>query len=34
MNNFNEKPDFIELEHEILKFWEENKCFEKLKDKE
>ena len=23
--------DFIELEHEVMNFWEENKCFEKLK---
>lgn len=30
MNDFNEKTDFIELEHEIMNFWEENKCFEKL----
>lgn len=33
MNNFNEKPDFIELEHEIMNFWEDNKCFDKLKVK-
>lgn len=33
MNNFNAKPNFIELEQEILKFWEDNKCFEKLQDK-
>ncbi|MBR1747006.1 MAG: isoleucine--tRNA ligase [Clostridia bacterium] len=26
-------PDFIALEHEMLKFWEENKCFEKLVEK-
>ena len=24
-------PDFVELEHEVLKFWNENKCFDKLK---
>lgn len=24
-------PDFVELEHEVLKFWNENKCFNKLK---
>ena len=29
----NEKNTFIEMEHEILKFWEENKCFEKLMKK-
>lgn len=33
MKDFNKKPDFIELEHEVMKFWEENKCFEKLKVK-
>jgi isoleucyl-tRNA synthetase len=33
MNNFNDKPDFIELEHSIMKFWEENQCFRKLKVK-
>lgn len=33
MNSFNEKPDFIELEHEIMNFWEDNKCFDKLKIK-
>jgi isoleucyl-tRNA synthetase len=33
INNSNEKPDFIELEHEVMNFWEENKCFEKLKEK-
>lgn len=27
--NFN----FIEMEHEILRFWEEEKCFEKLREK-
>jgi isoleucyl-tRNA synthetase len=31
MKNYNEKPDFIELEHEVMKFWEDNKCFKKLK---
>lgn len=25
--------DFIKLEHEVMNFWEENKCFEKLKIK-
>ena len=33
MKDYNKKPDFIELEHEVMKFWEENKCFEKLKVK-
>lgn len=33
MDNHDEKPDFIKLEHEVMKFWEENKCFEKLKEK-
>ena len=27
------KPDFPKLEHKILDFWEENKCFEKLQKK-
>lgn len=31
MSELNKKPDFIELEHEIMDFWEENECFEKLK---
>ena len=26
-------PDFIALEHEMLKFWQENECFEKLVEK-
>lgn len=33
MDNYNEKPNFVELEHRIMNFWEENKCFEKLKEK-
>lgn len=33
MSNFNVKPNFVELEEEMLKFWEDNKCFEKLQDK-
>lgn len=33
MNNFNEKPDFVKLEHDIMNFWQENKCFEKLMEK-
>lgn len=27
------KPDFIKSEQDILNFWEKNKCFEKLKEK-
>ncbi len=27
-----EKPDFIELEHNILRFWQQEKCFAKLRD--
>lgn len=27
------KPDFIKIEKDILDFWEENKCFEKLMEK-
>ena len=30
MRKENPSPDFIELEHGVQKFWEENKCFEKL----
>ena len=26
-------PDFVELEHDVLKFWKENDCFAKLKEK-
>lgn len=33
MKKFNDKPDFIELEHEVLKFWQENDCFRKLIEK-
>lgn len=28
-----EKPDFVKLEHEMLDFWKEEKCFEKLLEK-
>ncbi|MEN6328084.1 MAG: isoleucine--tRNA ligase [Syntrophomonas sp.] len=28
-----EKPDFIELEHNILRFWQEENCFAKLRDR-
>jgi isoleucyl-tRNA synthetase len=27
------KPDFVKMEHEILAFWEEQRCIEKLRDK-
>lgn len=27
------KPDFVKIENDVLKFWEENKCFSKLKEK-
>ncbi len=30
MRKENPSPDFIALEKEMLKFWEENKCFDKL----
>lgn len=33
MKKYTEKPDFVELEHEVMKFWEENNCFQKLLDK-
>lgn len=33
MRKENPSPDFIALEKEILKFWEENKCFDKLVEK-
>jgi isoleucyl-tRNA synthetase len=29
----NEKNTFIEMEHEVLKFWEDNKCFDLLREK-
>lgn len=29
----NPKPNFIELEHDILKFWEDNNCFQKRNEK-
>ena len=29
----NEKNTFIEMEHEVLKFWEDNKCFDLLRKK-
>lgn len=31
--SMNSNADFISIEHEILKFWEENKCFKKLQKK-
>lgn len=33
MDMFDSKQDFIKLENEVLEFWEENKCFEKLRTK-
>ena len=24
-------PDFVEMEHDILKFWKQSNCFEKLR---
>ena len=27
------KPDFVKMEHEVLDFWEEHQCFEKLREK-
>lgn len=33
MSNFNGKPDFVKMEHEIMKFWEDNKSFKKLNEK-
>ena len=29
----NEKNSFIETEHEVLRFWEDNKCFDLLREK-
>ncbi|MCL2512920.1 MAG: isoleucine--tRNA ligase [Oscillospiraceae bacterium] len=31
--SFNEKFDFIKMEHDILNFWESENCFEKLREK-
>lgn len=28
-----EKNTFVETEHEVMKFWEDNQCFEKLREK-
>lgn len=33
MRKENQNPDFIQLEKDMLKFWEDNKCFEKLVEK-
>ena len=33
MSTFNTKPDFVELEEEILKLWEDNNFFNKLQEK-
>ncbi|MFH2000367.1 MAG: isoleucine--tRNA ligase [Planctomycetota bacterium] len=32
-NEVNPKTSFIDLEHRILKFWEEHQCFNKLREK-
>ena len=29
----NEKNSFVQLEHEVMQFWDENQCFEKLREK-
>jgi len=31
--SINSNPDFISIEHKILKFWQENECFRKLQKK-
>ncbi|NLL03933.1 MAG: class I tRNA ligase family protein, partial [Clostridiales bacterium] len=28
-----EKNTFVEAEHEVMKFWDDNHCFEKLREK-
>lgn len=33
MGTFDSKQDFVKMEHKILRFWEENQCFEKLRTK-
>lgn len=33
MKRESSSPDFVGMEEDILKFWQENKCFEKLVDK-
>jgi isoleucyl-tRNA synthetase len=33
MGTFDSKQDFVKVEHEILKFWDENRIFEKLREK-
>ena len=33
MEVLNSKPDFTQMEHEILQFWQENRCFDKLREK-
>jgi len=33
MGTYDSKKDFIKMEHEILKFWEEKQCFEKQREK-
>lgn len=33
MNNSEKDNNFIQMEHDVLKFWEEQKCFDRLKEK-
>ena len=33
MEVLNSKPDFTQMEHEILQFWKDNRCFDKLREK-
>ena len=33
MQNSEQKPDFIKMEHDMLQFWEEHDCFHKLVEK-
>ena len=33
MGTFDSKQDFVKMEHEILNFWKDNQCFEKLRKK-
>lgn len=33
MQNSEQKPNFIKMEHDVLHFWEENDCFNKLVEK-
>ncbi|WBW94994.1 isoleucine--tRNA ligase [Oceanirhabdus sp. W0125-5] len=33
MSKYSTKPDFVNMEHEMINFWKDHNCFEKLKDK-